>query len=375
MAHAVSRQDAHGGNVHAVARETGRPLAQIVDFSASINPLGPSGRALRAAAAAMDETIHYPDPDCYALVSALSARSGLSPSQLLIGNGSSELIRLLPPALAIRRAAIVGPTFSEYARAVSTYRGAILPVHASRAEGYRPPIERVQSLLRSRARRVDALFLCNPNSPTGQSVQREAVIDLARLADQQGTWLIVDETFVDYCEQLSVLPAVERFPRLVVLRSFTKFFALPGLRIGYLAAAATVVDRVRRFQPPWSVNSLAQAAALASLADHQYVRRSLNVVQQERPRLSKALGSLPGVVVFPSVANFLLVELPSSLTATQLTKDLRRDGLLVRDCSAVPGLNQQTIRITVRMPAQNRRLLAALRRIWKERSSDSAGAE
>lgn len=363
----VRRTDRHGGDVHAVVRETGRPLRAVLDFSASINPLGPSPLARRALVASLATVTHYPDPACVALRDALAKRHDLPADWFLVGNGSSELIALLPLALSIRHALIVGPTFSEYERAVTAAGGLITRVQASREKLYRPRVESVLAAIRAEGRAAgrrptfDAVFLCNPNSPTGWSVPREAVREVARAAARRGLWMIVDETFADYCEERSVLPWLQREPRLLLLRSFTKFYALPGLRIGYLAARPALLARLRRRQPPWSVNQPAQAAALAALEDRAHAARSLAFMRAERARLASRLARLPGLTVVPSEANFLMVELPRGLTALRVVAALRREGLLIRDCSGVPGLNDRTIRVAVRSRTENRRLFAGLR--------------
>jgi len=361
----VTGPDRHGGDVHAAARELRRPVSRLLDFSASINPLGPSKRVLRAAAGALSFACHYPDPTCHDLVTALASRWKLDPSHFLIGNGSSELLHLLPRALAIRRALILGPTFSEYARAVTAQGGRVSYFHATRKDGYQVPLVQALKALRACRSKVDALFLCNPNSPTGQAIEPEEVLALVETASRQVAWTVVDESFVEYCEGHSVLGSVARAPRLVVVRSFTKFYALPGLRIGYLVAAGETAARLRRLQPPWAVNVLAQAAAQAALEDQRHAQRSLAFMHRERTRLAKALRVIPGLHVFPSAANFLLVELPPPMPAAHVTQTLREQGLLIRDCSAIPGLTERTIRITVRTTAENRRLVTALRLIVK----------
>lgn len=361
----------HGGNVYTATRESGRRLHQLIDFSASINPLGPSRRALQAIEAMQAHLIHYPDPDCVALRHTLAARYELPHDRFAIGNGSSELIHLLPAALSSRHVLIVGPTFSEYARAVAIHGGHVTYINAQQAERYRPPVTEVLAALRaSRTRqssrdRIDLVFLCNPNSPTGQFLRARDVLELATLASRRRVWVMVDETFVEYCEDQSVLTKVGDYPYLLVLRSFTKFYALPGLRIGYLVGPPKVIERIREWQPPWSVNTLAQAAARAALEDRRHAQRSLAFMRTERPRFAEKLASLVGVTVYPSAANFLLVELPPSMSASRLANALRRQGLLIRDCSSIPGLNNRTIRMAVRTPAQNHRLMTALRALLK----------
>lgn len=371
----MREKDRHGGDVHAAAREIGRPVKAILDFSASINPLGPSPRARRAMRAALAEVVHYPDRTCGELRDALAKRHGVPADRFLVGNGSSELLYLLAQALPIRHALVIGPTFSEYEQAVTAAGGRVTRLNARRTDRYRVPIERATAALRAEGRdaagraRLDALFLCNPNSPTGRAVDREAVLGLARAAGRRGIWTIVDEAFADYCEARSVLPRLGEAPRLIVLRSLTKFQALTGLRVGYLAAGPSLVARLARRQPPWSVNGPAQAAALAALADREHDARSLAAALRDRERFARALARIPGVTVFPSDANFLLVELPAGATAFRVAASLRREGVLVRDGSSVPGLNGRTVRLAVRSGGQNRRLLSLLRPLLERGAS------
>ncbi|MGH7250504.1 MAG: threonine-phosphate decarboxylase CobD [Nitrospiraceae bacterium] len=358
----MTRIDSHGGDVYAAARESGRSLRRLMDFSASVNPLGPSPHAVRASRSALVYMVHYPDPGCVALREALAKRYGLPAESFLIGSGSSELIQLVPAALSIRRALVLGPTFSEYARAVRLHGGEVSQLDAERSEQYQPPLRETLSALHAARRSFDAVFVCNPNSPTGQAVSNGELSEVVRSAGRRGVWVVLDEAFVDYCEERSLLRDVAEHSRLIVLRSFTKFYALPGLRIGYLAGAPEVVRRIRDRQPPWSVNALAQVAALASVTDVRHVNRSLAFMQAERPRLARQVERLPDVRVYSSAANFLMVELPSWMTAGALAGVLRREGILIRDCSRVPGLTEQTVRIAVRTSRENRRLVAAFRR-------------
>ncbi len=362
----VKKTNGHGGNVHAAARELRRPVSRILDFSASINPLGPSPQALRAIAKGHALLSHYPDPDCWTLRQSLASRWKLPPEQIVVGNGSTELIHWLPRSLAIKQALIVGPTFSEYAQAVARAGGRTTMLLAKRTEGYRPPLERAIQLVKSSRNgreSIDAIFLCHPNSPTGQACEVAEVLTLVREAERAGIWTILDETFIEYCEDRSLLSQLSTYSHLVVLRSFTKFYALPGLRIGYLAGSERAASLVRALQPPWSVNALAQVGAEASFNDRRHAQRSLLYMEQERDRLTRRLGSVPGLTLFPSQANFLLVELPGSHEAGSITMALRRQGLLIRDCSSVPGLNQCTVRVAVRTRRENDRLVAALKEL------------
>ncbi|MGH7183325.1 MAG: threonine-phosphate decarboxylase CobD [Nitrospiraceae bacterium] len=362
-------QPIHGGNIHKAARERATLVDQIVDFSASINPLGFPDVGLRAIRSALKQIMYYPDPDCWKLRQALAQRCGVNPDMILVGNGSTELIHLLPRALGIKAALIMGPTFEEYVRALLDAGSSVRYVHAKREEGFRPPLKEVLRQLSAKRSRFDAVFLCNPNNPTGQVMNRSALRELAEVVGRQRGWLIVDEAFIDYCQAQSVVSMLHAYPRMVVLRSLTKFYAMPGLRIGYLVGASKVVAQLKDRQPPWSVNSLAQEVSLAVLQDHAYAIKSRTFMKNERPRFMSWLRALYGVRVYSSAANFALIELPISTSAGEVTDQLATEGLLVRDCSTVPGLTTQMIRVAIRAAKENRRLIAALATCLSKRQS------
>ncbi len=364
----------HGGDVYAAARELGRGVQRLVDFSASINPLGPSPAALRTITQAECLLQHYPDSACWDLRHALAAYWRHSPDEFLIGNGSTELIDLLPRALQIRHLLIVGPTFSEYAAAMKRYGGDVTMLMADRAEGYRPPLEQVFAPAHGFPQTaidrppIDAVLLCNPNSPTGYACGAAEVGRLARQAGRRRLWFIVDETFAEYCHDRSILS--QALPeRTIVLRSFTKFFGLPGLRVGYAAAKSRIIEQIASHQPPWSVNMLAQRAAEAALGDVRHARRSLRFMDRERARMMKTLARLPGCTLFSSAANFILMEVPVGQKAAKAVAALRRQGILIRDCSQVPGLNVRSVRVAVRTRADNDRLLNALAAVFRHGDS------
>ena len=360
-------QPTHGGNVYKAAQEQRVPVEQIIDFSASINPLGPPAAVLRAIRSAVKQIVHYPDPDCRRLRQELSLRCGVDPDMILVGNGSSELIHLLPRALRIKSALIIGPTFEEYARALLEAGSVVQYVLAKREQPFRPPLEDVLKRFSSKQSKLDAVFLCNPNNPTGQVMNRQALRELAEVVERQQGWLIVDEAFIDYCQEQSVVSLLNEYPHMVVLRSLTKFYAMPGLRIGYLLGASKVVDRLKERQPPWSVNSLAQEVSCAVLQDETYAKKSRIFMENERSCFVRGLRSFSGLQVYSSAANFVLIGLPAWTSAGEVTDRLASERLLVRDCSRLPGLTTQMIRAAIRTAKENQRLLTALGACLKAR--------
>lgn len=361
----VTAEMKHGGNVYEASRVLKKPVSEILDFSASINPLGPSPKALRAIQNCAGLVAHYPDPDCIDLRRTLADHLSQPASRIVVANGSTELIHLIPRALKVRRVLIVGPTFSEYAKAVCLAGGQYSAIHASRKDNYRPPIEYIVPALRStRSARasVDAVFLCHPNSPTGQVCDPAELSAVIRKIQREGVWTILDETFLEYSGVPSMGTLIQRCPRLIILRSFTKFYALPGLRIGYAIASVPVATVLREHLPIWSVGSVGQAAAKAALTDVTHSRRSRSYTDRERVRFSLKLSQLPGLRVFPSRCNFVLVEFSSVEVKRAAVWRLRMQGILVRDCEGVPGLTSRTIRVAIKTSAENDRLVRALGR-------------
>lgn len=356
----------HGGDIYSAARSLGRDPAEILDFSASINPLGPSPHVWKAITASRHLLNHYPDPNCWDLRQALAMFWRIDPEQIVVGNGSSELIDAFPRALGIRRLLVVQPTFSEYAAAMVRAGGEAMSLYADRRDWYAIPVDhlcRVMETGHINGRSIDGLLLCHPNSPTGQACSVDDVARLARAARKRGLWLILDEAFVDYCPERSVLPHVSAWPHVVVLRSMTKFYALPGLRVGYAVARPTIIGQLRRQLTPWSISVMGQVAALAALNDTAHARKSLSFMGRERERFRESVAALPGCVVMPTYANYFLVELPRGRRARDITGQLQSKGLLIRDCSSVPGTNSRSIRLAVRTVQENDRLIRTLSRL------------
>jgi threonine-phosphate decarboxylase len=349
--------------VYAASRELSCDVRDLRDFSASINPLGPSPLVWKAVAKARHLLHHYPDPECWDLRRELASQWRCDIEQIAMGNGSMELIYALPSALRLRRLLLVQPTFAEYAESMARAGGRVTGLSADRREQDALPIGRLLKFLRSRARTSDSydgVVVCNPNSPTGQACAAGDMLELAQAAERRGMWLIVDESFADFCPERSLLPRKGRFSRMIVLRSLTKFYALPGLRVGYAVADAAVVQSLRRHVPPWSVSAMGQVAALAALQDREHARRSLQFMTKERLRFAGLLAALPGCEVMPAYANFFFLELPPDWHATAMAARLKQVGLLIRDCSDMDGASARSIRIAVRSRRDNDRLLRAL---------------
>lgn len=363
----------HGGQVYQLAKKLDRSVESLIDFSASVNPLGPPASVLKAMGEAVERCRHYPDPSSEDLRLQLAHEHKVSAESILVGNGSVELIRILPQALGLRQACVVGPTFSEFETSLRLARVKYTEVHAVSNQRYAPPVEKLHAILqgwkaafsREKGRtslRYHAVFVCNPNSPTGRRMAPQDLRRIIKEVHQVGGWLIVDEAFMDWSPSYSLMKDIPKWPRLLVLRSFTKFFAIPGIRLGYLVGDPAVVHTISQHVTPWSVNHVAQAAGVAALADSRFRHQSQALMRREREGLLRELRTIPELRVIPSYANFVMVELGAGLVADDMVVRLEEKGILVRDCRTFSGMTQAALRVAVLGKQDNQRLVRALKR-------------
>ena len=344
----------HGGDVYHLARTLGVELADLLDFSANINPLGFPPGLTGAVQEALREIVHYPDRNCLKLRTALAAHHRLAPEEILVGNGSTELIYLAARALKPQRGLIITPAFSEYEHALDL-AGVPVAFHPT-AESHHFTLQEVPELQAG-----DLVFLANPASPSGVLLDLELFSRVAARVEAAEAYLLLDEAFVDFVETASLKHHLGRFPRLMILRSFTKFFGIPGMRLGFLLGTPELVARLSEAQEPWSVNTMAQAMGVACLADQEYMSRTRSLIARELEFLLPRLAALPGLSPFPSAVNYLLVKLTRpGMTAAVLRERLLAHRIVIRDASNFQGLDERFFRLAVRSREENERLLAAL---------------
>jgi len=353
----MSRSHDHGGTVFATARRLGVPLSSLTDFSASINPLGLSPLVRKAIDGALDSLVHYPDAGHADLKEALAHYHGLPPDRFVVANGSTELIYQLPALLPGRRALLAAPCFSEYERALERHQWEVHHLLLPPEDGFPLDLDRLKAGL---AEGYDAFYLCNPANPGGTLYPPHLVEQVVELCSAAGTFLVLDEAFMDFCEEASAKHAIAHGGNALVLRSMTKFFGIPGLRLGYAVANGQVCRRIEARGVPWNVNTLALAAGAAALHDREHNRQTLLLIDRERRFLADRLAGFPGLRVYPSAANFLLVEILGPMTAGELAQRLLAERVIIRDCATFNGLTPHFFRVAVRTRAENERLIACL---------------
>jgi adenosylcobyric acid synthase len=348
----------HGGNIRALASQAGCGNRDILDFSASINPLGPPECLRRVISASLEEIVHYPDPRSTALTEAIAALFSLDPNRITAGNGSEELLFALPRAIKATRALIPGPCYVDYEAGALRSGIPVKHIALDPADGFSINWEQLSGDLRD----GDMVFLGQPNNPTGRLFDPDRLRNLA--GRHPSVLFVVDEAFADFVDSYRSL-CYNPSENMIILRSMTKFYAVPGLRLGYAVTSLSAAEMLRAELPPWSVNTLAQAAAKAFLNDKEYAQRTVTETARLRSGLESGLSSLPGLHVFPSAANYLLVRIDrAGMDAHELNRKLLAQGMAIRVCDNFRSLDKSYFRVAVRSVEENEKLLAAMRGAW-----------
>ena len=344
----------HGGDVYSARQKMKQ---EPLDFSANINPMGMPPGAVRAAADALQQCTQYPDPLCRELRAALAAYEGIPAEQIVCGNGAADLIFRIVAATHPQRALLLEPTFAEYEQALRSMDCSIAYFPLQESEGFVLP----EAFLQQLTPEINLLFLCNPNNPTGRTVSPALLQEIWKRCEEAGILLVVDECFnefLEHPEQNTLKGVLKTGANSVILKAFTKSFAMPGLRLGYgLCGNGDLAERIFSCGQPWGVSIPAQAAGIAALQEQGYLERMRRLIQTERRWLSENLARL-GLCVFPSEANYILFR---TETEIPLRERMEQRGVLIRACGNYRGLDNRYYRIAVRGHGENERLIAALK--------------
>lgn len=353
----TDREHIHGGDPQRQFHRLGLSPREVMDFSVNVSPLGVPAE-VRAVWDELFQEIHrYPSIDGRGLGYYYQKRFGLEPEMVLAGNGSTELIYLVPRALGLKKVAVISPSFHDYTRASLAAGARLLEVPLKTSESFAPPRPEV---LEEAIRDADALFMGNPNNPTGTVFARRLILDLA--AAFPGKWFLVDEAFVQFLPEPEKVSLLGRkpFANVLVFHSLTKFYALAGLRLGAVAGHPDTISLLRPFKEPWSVNRIAEKVALRLLDCSSYEQRLRQLLHGERPRVFRRLQAMPGIEAFEPSANFILGRWLATPALDDLLYCLLQSGIHVRDCRNFTGLEENFFRLAVRLPQENDYLLAVL---------------
>jgi len=352
----------HGGNLERATEKYGISSEKIIDFSANINPLGFSSKTREAIIKNLDRLSHYPDPECKEAKKEISHYFKIDYENIILGNGSTELIYLIVRTLKPKKALIPVPTFCEYERALNNNNVSINFYKLKEEQEFSISINEIISQLAG----IDLVFLCNPNNPTGTFLFKKEMLTLVKEVQKRKIFLVLDEAFIDLYEEESLIKEVKNYNHLIVLRSLTKFYGLPGLRIGFAASSSKLIEKLETQKIPWSVNYLAQIAVREVLKDERFISKSRSFLLKEKEFLYMELSNMEGLKVYKPSVNFIFIKLLGNISSEGLKDQLAKKGILIRDCSNFRGLEKgKFVRVAVRTRKENIKLLKEIKSIFK----------
>ncbi|MEW5736709.1 MAG: aminotransferase class I/II-fold pyridoxal phosphate-dependent enzyme [Thermodesulfobacteriota bacterium] len=341
----------HGGNIFRAALSLGCPPRDICDMSSNINPLGPVPGLLEHLAEHVADAVSLPDVDAEEARRAFGRCRGLRPENLAAGNGTTELIYLIPRALGIRKALVFTPTYADYADALRQQGARVRTLTGERSRSFVPDPGRAAEA----AQDADAVFVCNPSNPTGVLIPPGDLEDLAVRAPR--TLFVVDESYLGFAEPEQAASLANRnLPNVLTLISLSKIFGIPGLRAGFCHGPEKAAQKLRDLSPPWSVNTLAQEAILFLSSRHReaelHEQRTRAFLDREREAFSRGLAGRADIRLYPGRTSFVLGELCCG-TGAALCAHLLQKKILIRDCANFSGLTESFFRVSLKSPAQN----------------------
>ncbi len=355
----------HGGNIHRFIRESGKASQEILDYSANINPLGLSDLGKKKMLESLQGLTHYPDPHYVMLKEKLSGYYGVENNQISVFNGAAEglheLIRYLNP----KRAMVPIPAFVEYEKALNAIQCEIEWFDLRATEQFQ--INETRFLVTIELERPDLIVLCTPNNPTGKLLSIDFIEKVAELTRRWHGNILIDEAFFDFLPEGSKSMALLTpfYSHLFVMKSFTKFFGVPGLRLGaILSSHQGFREYIDTYGVPWRINSMAEQYALGALEDKAYQKNTRQIVQEERDWMTGRLNQLENLTIFESFADYMLIKSSEEL-ADRLENSLRKEGIMIRNCSNYRGLGKGYFRIAVKSHDSNEKLLEAMSKVLK----------
>jgi threonine-phosphate decarboxylase (L-threonine-O-3-phosphate decarboxylase) len=371
----------HGGNIFQFAHEQRIEPYDVIDFSANINPLGPSQHGLSALESQLRYISHYPDATNDDILNAIADIYGMNKNQIVVGNGAAELLYAICRLPGYTGAFVPAPGFSEYKAALEASRIPVRDIYyRPREDEHGKPyfevpylaLETFAAELKGQDGRI-IVFLGNPNNPDGTLLDKNHIRTIASMLKDANSLLVIDESFIDFVgndtlqdNEYSMRSLVNEFDNIIVVHSFTKFYAVPGLRIGAAFSNPLIIEQLNSFIPTWSVNTLAQSYTEAALNDVEYVKRTKQVLHEEQLFMYNSLDTIDGITVYPPSANFILFHIEQEgITAESINEALKKYNMIVRNCDSYMGLNNQWVRVAIKDHDTNVKLVEKLTDILK----------
>lgn len=355
----------HGSDLEKIEEYYHIPKEEIVRFGANVNPLGLPQKAKSELCSHLDIISSYPDRNYTALKQAIGAYCGCSSENVVVGNGSTELISLLISQRNAKKALILGPTYSEYARELSLTGGEMHFYNLKESDGF---ILNTQDLYSTLSDGFDFLILCNPNNPTSSLIGREQMLSIVSYCKEHHIFVMIDETYAEFApvpEDATSIPLTSDYDNLMIIRGVSKFFAAPGLRFGYgITSNREFLSMLLTHQNPWSLNSIGAFMGEIMLSDQEYIQKTRTLIDSERTRMYNELQKLDTVKVYPAFGNFILVRiLKEGVTSFDVFESAIRQKMMIRDCSSFESLDGEFVRFCIMNPEDNTRLLQVFKNI------------
>ncbi len=352
----------HGSDLEKIESIYGIKKEDIISFSANVNPLGVSPLLRASLSEKIDAITTYPDREYTSLRKCIAEYCQTDYENIIVGNGSTELISLFIQIEHPKKALVIGPTYSEYEREIALGGGTTLYYPLKEKDDFTLDVEDFVSQLNES---IDLLVICNPNNPTSSCITRKAMRRILDVCKQYDIYVMVDETYVEFAdnmEEIDSIPLTNYYNNIVILRGTSKFFAAPGLRLGYaITGNRDLIKAINTRKNPWTINSLAVVAGETMFKDTAYIEATKQLISTERERCYQALAASPDYKVYKPSGNFMLANITNEeLTSEYLFDKAIRQGMMIRDCSTFPFLDNKFIRFCFMNPEDNTRLLNCL---------------
>lgn len=349
-----TKESFHGSDIEVIAERYHIDKNSIIPYASNVNPLGFSPLAKEALLENIDAVSSYPDRDYISLRSSISKYCGCSMEQLILGNGTSDLIRLTLEILSPKKTMIVGPTYSEYERTAKMFGSAVEKYMLKNLDDFELDADMFCKAL---TESIDLLILCNPNNPTGKLLNRSQMDTILSRCSELDIFVMVDETYIEFVQDVHMATAIgltRRYDNLIVLRSVSKFFAAPGIRLGYaITGNNNFLQATANSKIPWNINSYASVAGVM-FEDEKYINLTKSLIHTERNLVYSALCSRKTIKVFKPEANFVLIKLlKEGQTAKEVFDYCIKKGFMIRDCTDYEGLGNKYVRFCFMKPEQN----------------------
>ena len=352
----------HGSDLEKIEEIYGIKKEEIVSFSANVNPLGVSPKLRTALSEQIDAITTYPDREYTSLRKCIASYCETEYENVIVGNGSTELISLFIQIEHPKKALVIGPTYSEYEREIALGGGTTLYYPLRESDNFRLNVEDFLTHLNES---IDLLVICNPNNPTSSCIRRDEMRHILDACKQYDIYVMVDETYVEFADnknEISAVPLTNYYNNIVILRGTSKFFAAPGLRLGYaITGNRDLIKAINTRKNPWTINSLAVVAGETMFTDTAYIEETKSLISSERARIYDILKKHPAYKVYEPSGNFMLARILSeTVTSQDLFDRAIREKMMIRDCSTFPFLDNKYIRFCIMKPEDNDRLLHCL---------------